>query len=163
MNPHYKGMGGLFGSEYWTYLLPRRVGAEQARALTERLLPLSARRAKSLGLVDDAFGADIAGFAAEVSHRAEAAAADPSLARALAEKRDARARDEGARPLAAYRADELRRMRACFFGEDRSFHVARGGFVRKARPAATPGHLAVHRSPRVTARHGVDDAAACLA
>ena len=26
-NPHYKNMGNLFGSEYWTYLLPQRVGA----------------------------------------------------------------------------------------------------------------------------------------
>jgi len=26
LNPHYKGMGGLYGSEYWTYSLPRRVG-----------------------------------------------------------------------------------------------------------------------------------------
>jgi putative two-component system hydrogenase maturation factor HypX/HoxX len=30
-NPHYKNMGNLYGSEYWTYLLPRRVG-DQARA-----------------------------------------------------------------------------------------------------------------------------------
>ena len=27
LNPHYKGMGNLYGSEYWTYLLPRRVDA----------------------------------------------------------------------------------------------------------------------------------------
>ena len=25
LNPHYKTMGGLYGSEYWTYTLPRRV------------------------------------------------------------------------------------------------------------------------------------------
>jgi len=34
LNPHYKGMGGLFGSEYWTYTLPRRVGARTADELT---------------------------------------------------------------------------------------------------------------------------------
>ena len=28
LNPYYQHMGGLYGSEYWTYLLPRRVGAE---------------------------------------------------------------------------------------------------------------------------------------
>ena len=33
LNPYYQHMGGLYGSEYWTYLLPRRVGAE----LTARL------------------------------------------------------------------------------------------------------------------------------
>ena len=27
LNPHYKNMGNLFGSEYWTYLLPRRLKA----------------------------------------------------------------------------------------------------------------------------------------
>ena len=27
LNPYYGHMGGLYGSEYWTYLLPRRVGA----------------------------------------------------------------------------------------------------------------------------------------
>jgi putative two-component system hydrogenase maturation factor HypX/HoxX len=26
LNPHYKNMGNLHGSEYWTYLLPRRLG-----------------------------------------------------------------------------------------------------------------------------------------
>ena len=30
LNPYYRHMGGLYGSEYWTYLLPRRVGAEMA-------------------------------------------------------------------------------------------------------------------------------------
>ena len=32
LNPYYRHMGGLYGSEYWTYLLPRRVGAEHGRA-----------------------------------------------------------------------------------------------------------------------------------
>jgi putative two-component system hydrogenase maturation factor HypX/HoxX len=30
LNPHYKNMGNLYGSEYWTYLLPRRVGDQGA-------------------------------------------------------------------------------------------------------------------------------------
>ena len=29
-NPYYQHMGGLYGSEYWTYILPRRVGAEMS-------------------------------------------------------------------------------------------------------------------------------------
>ena len=40
LNPHYKGMGGLYGSEYWTYSLPRRVGHERALQLTEQCLPV---------------------------------------------------------------------------------------------------------------------------
>ena len=39
LNPHY-GTMGLFGSEYWTYVLPRRVGQFEAAALTEACLPL---------------------------------------------------------------------------------------------------------------------------
>ena len=30
LNPHYRGMGELYGSEYWTYTLPRRVGRTRA-------------------------------------------------------------------------------------------------------------------------------------
>ena len=33
LNPHYRLMG-LHGSEYWTYTLPRRVGAEKAAELS---------------------------------------------------------------------------------------------------------------------------------
>ena len=57
LNPHYKGMGNLYGSEYWTYLLPRRVGAEAADALTRGRLPMSAAQAAACGLVDAHFGA----------------------------------------------------------------------------------------------------------
>jgi putative two-component system protein, hydrogenase maturation factor HypX/HoxX len=39
LNPHYKNMG-LFGSEYWTYILPRRVGDVQAVRLTNNCLPI---------------------------------------------------------------------------------------------------------------------------
>lgn len=52
LNPHYKTMG-LYGSEYWTYSLPRAVGEEQARLLTDACLPLSAREAWRLGMVHD--------------------------------------------------------------------------------------------------------------
>src|SRR4029453_6910810 len=34
LNPYYGHMGGLYGSEYWTYLLPRRVGAKMTARLT---------------------------------------------------------------------------------------------------------------------------------
>ncbi|MEI8257727.1 MAG: hydrogenase maturation protein, partial [Deltaproteobacteria bacterium] len=40
LNPHYKGMGNLFGSEYWTYLLPPRVGVDGARAIMQNRLPM---------------------------------------------------------------------------------------------------------------------------
>ena len=56
-----------------------------------------------------------------------------------------RARDEARKPLAAYRNEELGRMRLNFFGFDPSYHVARYNFVRKIAHSRTPLHLAVHR------------------
>ena len=37
LNPHYETMG-LYGSEYWTYVLPRRVGLTTANDLTRQWL-----------------------------------------------------------------------------------------------------------------------------
>ena len=34
LNPHYRSMGDLYGSEYWTYTLPRRVRQRRALELT---------------------------------------------------------------------------------------------------------------------------------
>ncbi len=50
LNPHYRLMG-LHGSEYWTYTLPRRVGAEQAARLTQACLPVTPASALRYGLV----------------------------------------------------------------------------------------------------------------
>ncbi|HEX6827884.1 MAG TPA: enoyl-CoA hydratase-related protein, partial [Burkholderiales bacterium] len=143
LNPHYKGMGNLYGSEYWTYLLPRRVGAERARTITENRLPIGARRARELGLLDDCFGASVGEFRAGVRDRAEALAAEADVL--LAEKRERRARDEAAKPLAAYRAGELDHMKLNFYGFDPSYHVARYHFVHRVPHAWTPLHLAHHR------------------
>ena len=51
LNPHYRNMG-LYGSEYWTYSLPKRVGMLQAEKLTTNCLPLLGEEAAELGLVD---------------------------------------------------------------------------------------------------------------
>src|SRR2546423_1599757 len=71
LNPHYKGMGKLYGSEYWTYLLPKRVGGEKARELTEAPLPISTSTAQQIGLLDDAFEEDAASFREHISMIAE--------------------------------------------------------------------------------------------
>jgi len=146
LNPHYKGMGNLYGSEYWTYLLPRRVGAVAAHAITERRLPIGAQEAAALGLIDDHFGATPAAFRAEVRTRAHALAADPGISRLLDEKRARRSADEQQKPLDAYRTEELDRMKLNFFGFDTSYHVARDHFVRKVPRSRTPLHLARHRA-----------------
>jgi putative two-component system hydrogenase maturation factor HypX/HoxX len=145
LNPHYKGMGNLYGSEYWTYLLPKRVGAERAREITERRLPIGAPQAAALGLIDEAAGDDVPDFVAQVERTARALAAAPDFAARLARKRAERAADEAAKPLAAYRAEELERMKLNFYGFDPSYHVARYHFVCKVPKSRTPLYLARHR------------------
>ena len=52
VTPSYKAMC-LYGSEYWTYFLPRRVGQETAQKLVASANSISAKAAKRLGLIDD--------------------------------------------------------------------------------------------------------------
>ncbi len=146
-NPHYKGMGNLYGSEYWTYLLPRRVGPEEVQRITEGRQPVGAGAAAAMGLIDDHFGATAAAFRAEVCVRAHALAADSGLDQLLAERNARRSADEAAKPLEAYRAEELLRMKLNFFGFDPSYHVARYHFVCKVPRSRTPLWLARHRAP----------------
>jgi len=140
LNPYYRHMGGLYGSEYWTYLLPRRVGGEVADRLTSApFAPVGTREAIELGLIDAARGASADEFQAAVRDLAEHLARDPRLDERLADKRRARARDENIKPLRAYRNEELARSYRCFFGEDRSYHEARHRFVHKlGAPCAVP-------------------------
>ncbi|WP_230970930.1 hydrogenase maturation protein [Nitrogeniibacter aestuarii] len=145
LNPHYKNMGNLFGSEYWTYLLPKRVGAARARGIMEDRLPLRAQDAVSQGLIDACFGNDLSTFEREVSKRATAMASDPGYAEHLNDKKAARERDEAIKPLTAYRQEELQHMHRNFFGFDPSYHVARYHFVAKTPQSWTPRHLAIHR------------------
>ena len=143
LNPHYQAMGNLYGSEYWTYLLPRRVGMERALEITGNRLPLMAEQAKAQGLIDDCFGSDAAEFLGGVEVLAASlVAAAPAL---LAMKREQRCRDEQKKPLAVYRDEELAQMKRNFYGFDPSYHVARYNFVYKVPHSRTPRHLALHR------------------
>jgi putative two-component system hydrogenase maturation factor HypX/HoxX len=140
LNPYYQHMGGLYGSEYWTYILPRRVGAEVTQELTTApFLPIGTRRAKEIGLIDEVFGTDLAGFRTQLVTVAERLARHADLPQWLVDKRAHRATDEAVKPLAVYRAEEMARSHECFFGADRSYHEARSRFVWKAgAPCAVP-------------------------
>jgi putative two-component system hydrogenase maturation factor HypX/HoxX len=136
LNPYYAHMGGLYGSEYWTYLLPRRIGATITTRLTQAPFnPVGAREAVRIGVLDAAFGADPGEFLSH-TRRLAARAANDGLHRArLEDKRRRRATHERSKPLQAYRTEELARCLECFFGRDRSYHDARRRFVYKL-PAA---------------------------
>lgn len=133
LNAHYKNMGNLYGSEYWTYLLPRRVGQAGVERVMGRRLPVGADDAIAIGLVDGFLGDRLV---------------PDDLDAHLGAKRERRRADEAERPLSAYRAAELARMRMNFFGFDPSYHVARFNFIRKVPVSRTPLFLAAHRARR---------------
>jgi len=138
-------MGNLYGSEYWTYLLPRRLKAGTPGDVMGRRLPMDAAEAERCGLVDAVFGDSAPAFRAELQARAQALAASAALAPLLQAKGLQRRRDEAAKPLATYRDEELARMRRNFYGFDPSYHIARSNFVHRVAPSWTPRHLATHR------------------
>ncbi|MFC5835337.1 enoyl-CoA hydratase-related protein [Nonomuraea insulae] len=141
LNPHYRTMG-LFGSEFWTYVLPRRVGAERARRLTQEALPIGAVEAVEFGLADKALSGSRLDFERRVLEYAERLAADPGYDRLLAGRRQVREVDERRKPLDAYRAEELAEMSRDMFDDQNGFRAARRGFVHKVKAQATPEHLA---------------------
>jgi putative two-component system hydrogenase maturation factor HypX/HoxX len=149
LNPHYRTMG-LYGSEFWTYVLPRRVGDEQAARLTEECLPISATEAAGVGLVDEVIGGERDHFSAEVHERAAGLAGSPRHAHCAADKRARRDADERRRPLAAYRAHELEEMRRDIMDDRKGFAAARRAFVTKQPPNGTPAHLAADSPIRRT-------------
>lgn len=140
LNPHYRLMG-LHGSEYWTYTLPRRVGAEHADQLMRAALPVGARAAEALGLVDRVVPGDSGEFRARVRAEAAALVVASETADRLLEKKRIRALDEAEKPLAAYRSEELAHMRRNFFDAGEPYHRLRRDFVTNVRPSATPAHL----------------------
>ncbi len=145
LNPHYKDMGNLYGSEYWTYLLPKYCGQDHARHITQARLPMGVAEAMELGLLDAVIRGDKSGFIEAVKSKASALAKQDNIHAALQQKARQREQDEAIKPLSAYREEELQRMKKNFYGFDPSYHVARYNFVYKVCKSRTPLTLAAHR------------------
>jgi putative two-component system protein, hydrogenase maturation factor HypX/HoxX len=135
LNPHYRTMG-LCGSEYWTYVLPRRVGAHRAESLAGRCEPVDVREAVRIGLVDEALAGPQAAFEDAVLEYATELAMSTDHPRLVERKRAVRAVDERRRALESYRAEELAMMRLDIFDDRRGFAAARHAFVHKQTRSA---------------------------
>jgi len=142
INPHYKSMGNLYGSEYWTYLLPKKIGLSKSQWLVNQRLPLGTAQSKRLGLVDEVFGCSQ--FMVEVEKRAEGFSCDSRWFNLVEEKKQIRERDERTKSLAAYREEELEKMHLNFYGFDSSYHFSRYHFVLKTPKSRTPRYIAIH-------------------
>ncbi|MGW8952111.1 enoyl-CoA hydratase-related protein [Streptomyces sp. NPDC055709] len=143
LNPHYRLMG-LYGSEYWTYSLPRRVGAPLAERLTQDAMPVTATAALRYGLADRVVDCGPQDFTGEVTRLAARLAPFPATASRIASKKAQRERHEATKPLAAYREEELARMLRTFSDPTAPYHRLRRAFVRKEPPDGTrPDEAAV--------------------
>ncbi|MET4222342.1 enoyl-CoA hydratase/carnithine racemase [Bradyrhizobium sp. LB14.3] len=100
LNRHYKDMGNLYGSEYWTYLLPLRAGAANAAMITQCRLPMGVAEAGRLGIVDRVLTARGAATD-DLVKLAAALASDPTMPRASSTS-------EGAAPLTKPRSRSTR-------------------------------------------------------
>lgn len=155
LNPHYQSMG-LYGSEYWTYCLPRRVGADMAEKLTTECMPLLAAEAHSLSFCDELFDENWDQYDRSLRAYCEQMAGDEGYADRVATKRAERQADEAVKPLQQYRNEELAYMRECFYQDDSEYHAARYNFVYKMPLEETPARIAIHRTAEVKRQTEID-------
>jgi putative two-component system hydrogenase maturation factor HypX/HoxX len=87
LNPSYKAMN-LFGSEYWTYSLPKRVGDTIAQELTNSTDPISASYAHKIGMIDEILTNSPYDFVPRVIEYSEKKSQSPFLRRFLIEKEE---------------------------------------------------------------------------
>jgi putative two-component system protein, hydrogenase maturation factor HypX/HoxX len=146
LNPHYKDMGNLYGSEYWTYLLAKYTGEENAQRISQARLPMGVDEAKQLGLVNKLIQTDEQSFEEIVQQYAEKLLASYNFNQLLLDKKIQRKIDEENKALATYRTEELQKMKQNFYGFDPSYHVARYNFVYKVLKSRTPITIALHRN-----------------
>jgi putative two-component system protein, hydrogenase maturation factor HypX/HoxX len=161
LNPHYATMG-LYGSEYWTYLLPRRAGEVRARQIARECMPLLAKEALLLDLVDELLDEDWGRCYASIVAYAEELARLETYRECVARKQRQRKADEIAKSLAQYRREELALMHQCFFDPRSEYHRARHAFVHKEAAMRTPPRLALHRKDDAAGAPAIETAAESL-
>jgi putative two-component system protein, hydrogenase maturation factor HypX/HoxX len=132
-NPHTRNMG-LYGSEYWTYLLPKRIGNQRANLFTEQCLPWGTDIAMEVKLIDDCLDDNAEIFYQKVKTIAEEVAHLSYFPQLLTAKKFKRKRDESYKPLQQYRKEELEKMHKNFFDDDWGYDYKRYCFVHKINP-----------------------------
>ncbi len=145
LNPHYKNIGNLYGSEFWTYTLSKRVGWESGRRIMEERMPISSKKAKELGLIDDVFGRTPSEFVKKLKERIKNFLSSEEFTRFIEEKRKERLSGKWLELIDRCRREELEHMKLNFYGFDTSYHIARYYFVHRKPHFRTPPYLAKHR------------------
>ncbi|GGL22437.1 formyl transferase [Pseudomonas brenneri] len=135
LNPHYKTMG-LYGSEYWTYSLPRAVGSEVAHKLIEECLPISALQARQWGMIQDIGPRCPHAFSAWLLQQANSALTDEKFALYRARKATL-----SLEQIERCRANELAQMQLDMVQDRQQFAEKCRNFVLKRKTCQTPQRL----------------------
>ncbi|MFL0801304.1 MAG: hydrogenase maturation protein [Agarilytica sp.] len=143
LNPHYKSMG-LYGSEYWTYLLPNRVGPDMSERITNACEPMLAQEALKIGLADLMFEEDWGRYHVRLKEYCRQLDKNVEIDDFLAVKRAELTKNIDSGLLGRCRNAELAKMRATFDNPKSDYHRERHAFVYKLeskdkkRKAKTP-------------------------
>ncbi|WP_085701886.1 hydrogenase maturation protein [Pseudomonas sp. B15(2017)] len=135
LNPHYKSMG-LYGSEYWTYSLPRAVGPAMAEQLTQACLPVSAAQALQLGMVQEIGPRCPDEFGLWLLQRANSVLSDPTYAAV----RERKLRVDHVL-IRQCREAELQEMQEDMLYNRNQFAEKCRNFVYKRKTCCTPARL----------------------
>ncbi|PRW90786.1 MULTISPECIES: hydrogenase maturation protein [Pseudomonas] len=135
LNPHYKTMG-LYGSEYWTYSLPRAVGSEIAHKLTEECLPISAIQAQQYGMVQGIGPRCLQAFGLWLLQEADRALTDDKYLHARTRKAML-----DTQQVERCREQELAQMRLDMVENRQQFAEKCRNFVFKRKACQTPQRL----------------------
>ncbi|WP_163835926.1 hydrogenase maturation protein [Spartinivicinus ruber] len=144
LSPYYQHMG-LYGSEYWSFNLPRRVGERHASQLMANCLPVLAAEAVSIGLADEILPAQEKVFLSSLAKVCTWYSHKKTTERLVLRKQRIYQLNQQLKPLRQYREEEERKMWQCFMSADSDFHQARKRFVYKSPLITTPTYLAIHR------------------
>ena len=137
LNPHYKTLG-LSGSEYHTYSLPKRVGEVKSIKLLEACLPISANKAKEIGMIDEVFAKenyfdDLRSFTTSLLDDKD------RYDDFIYDKQDYL--EANREHINECKEQELKVMYPEFWDKDSEFHTLRHEFVYKVCPIKTPQRL----------------------
>lgn len=125
LNPHYKQMK-LYGSEYHTYFLPKRVGQEKAIELLSNAEPILASEAAEIGFLDGCVGDNAKEFERWINEQASYLAR-PSSQKHYVQEKNRKASKEVLEKIEGCRSSELEIMARNF--QDPEYHQARVNFV----------------------------------
>ena len=130
LKPHFKRIG-LYGSQYWTYLLPKRVGEDKAKTLINTCHPINSQQAKNIGLIDDCSGETITAFKDFLNQRIETLKATPSFLNFKTEKQKKLTYSNHQKPINDYRDKELNEMWKNIYVPHSQYHALRYFYVNK--------------------------------